>query len=69
MEDKREERPENAPTPSWTTFSGAAGGVWAGSMLAASPFTGAEEPLALDEARHTACLVCTAPIVLPCIKY
>lgn len=41
-------RVERSGAPLWSTFAGAAGGVWAGSMLAASPFTGALEPLALD---------------------
>jgi hypothetical protein len=41
-------RVERAQAPSWSTFAGAAGGVWAGSVLAASPFSGAVEALALD---------------------
>jgi hypothetical protein len=41
-------RVERAPAPSWATFAGAAGGVWRGSVVAASPFTGAVEALALD---------------------
>ena len=43
-------RVERAPSPAWATFAGAAGGVWSGSVVAASPFTGAVEALALDAA-------------------
>jgi len=39
---------ERPPQPSWASFSGAAGGDWSGSLMAASPFTGAPEALRLD---------------------
>ena len=41
--------PERCSGAVWPTFCGAAAGVWAGSLVAASPFTGALEAVALDE--------------------
>ena len=41
---------ERSPAPLWSTFAGAAGGCWSGGVVAASPFTGAVEALALDAA-------------------
>ncbi len=41
---------ERSPAPLWATFAGAAGGAWSGGVIAASPFTGAVEALALDDA-------------------
>ena len=43
-------RVERSPAPLWATFAGAAGGAWSGGVIAASPFTGAVEALALDAA-------------------